>query len=531
MPTKLQLARDADDYALAATYARQLIDQDPGSVRWRVLYADSQFQQGCLDEAEQALLIAQRCKGSTRWAVHVHLLLGQVLNKQGRHASAVEAFKAAAGYADRPEMQALAWLFVGHSHMQSGEWAEGEAYLRKAIELNPAFDEAMYNLALCCHERNQTAEGITWLRRALTIDPDYALVMSSLGQYLSRDPATREEAEGLLRRSLELKPENKHAYFLLSRLLKRQGRLAESLLVWDQAMRALPDWPQPLVQQCAIHLAREDLCRAEESMSQAVLCYGNMALQEIVNVVKGLPGSEQNAIEQLCAVALRLDMEGATRHELLVIRGRALFDLDRLPEATSLAEEVLRADPKHASALCLLGEIVAPSEPERAVGLFERAIAVDPASGRACRELGATLFQLCRFPDAEQRLRTALTLNDRDAPAWLWLGEVRFQQADEHEAESCWLRALELKPKMWQANQNLGVLYASQGEHEKAEEQYRRAVDVDPEEASTLVDLGMYLVEQGRITEACAYLKRALLLDPEIDEAEEIRRILSTHNM
>jgi tetratricopeptide (TPR) repeat protein len=82
----------------------------------------------------------------------------------------------------------------------------------------------------------RTAEAETYLKRALEIDPAYAQVHYNLGVILVRDGADGE-AEPHLRRAIELAPGNPQPYAALARLLERGGRTAEAAKVREAAPR------------------------------------------------------------------------------------------------------------------------------------------------------------------------------------------------------------------------------------------------------------------------------------------------------
>ena len=90
---------------------------------------------------------------------------------------------------------------------------DAERSFRKALELDPNYEEAMFNLAMCLEDMKRPGhtESIALLRRAIEIDPVYMDAIRELGRLLwSRGDA--QEGERLLRRSLELCPHDERTY-------------------------------------------------------------------------------------------------------------------------------------------------------------------------------------------------------------------------------------------------------------------------------------------------------------------------------
>jgi tetratricopeptide (TPR) repeat protein len=78
---------------------------------------------------------------------------------------------------------------------------------------------------------------------------------------------------------------------------------------------------------------------------------------------------------------------------------------------------------------------------EEAVGLIERALAVDPENGAYLDSLGWALFRLNRLAQAEEMLRRAVT-REPNAVVLDHLGDVLKRRGAIVEALDCWRKAL-----------------------------------------------------------------------------------------
>jgi TolB-like protein/Tfp pilus assembly protein PilF len=128
---------------------------------------------------------------------------------------------------------------------------------------------------------------------------------------------------------------------------------------------------------------------------------------------------------------------------------------------------------------------------QRAVGCFERAIALDPEYALAYSGLA----------DASMLLTVR------------HYGNLSTAQALERAVPAA-RRALELRPDLAEAHASLGIIETQRGEYAGAEAEFRRARDLNPGYSMAHVWLGLALEAQGRFQEAAESNREAFRLDP-----------------
>ena len=85
--------------------------------------------------------------------------------------------------------------------------------LLKAADLEmPDTPEIKYDLGMLLHQQGKTAEFETLMRRVIELDPDNANAYNSLGYTFVEQNRNLDEARGLLERALDLDPDS--AYIL-----------------------------------------------------------------------------------------------------------------------------------------------------------------------------------------------------------------------------------------------------------------------------------------------------------------------------
>ncbi|MCL2243162.1 MAG: tetratricopeptide repeat protein [Treponema sp.] len=95
------------------------------------------------------------------------------------------------------------WFLLGWALRQLGRWADGEAALRKAIELGGDNSDARNELAICLMETGNIKGAKRELETALTADSENTKLISNLG-VLALKTGNREEASGFFRTALEI---------------------------------------------------------------------------------------------------------------------------------------------------------------------------------------------------------------------------------------------------------------------------------------------------------------------------------------
>lgn len=102
---------------------------------------------------------------------------------------------------------------LGYSYYNRGQWAEAEAYLRRAVAADKANKQAWNNLGFALAQQGKYAEGLEAFHKAVTP----AEAQANLGFVLAVQGKPVEAAQAY-RRALELEPTLKTAQAALARL-------------------------------------------------------------------------------------------------------------------------------------------------------------------------------------------------------------------------------------------------------------------------------------------------------------------------
>ncbi len=153
-------------------------------------------------------------------------------------------------------------------------------------------------------------------------------------------------------------------------------------------------------------------------------------------------------------------------------------------------------------------------EYEKAVHLYEQALAAMPNKHEARFSLGVTYFALDAYEEAEREYRRYLEDNPDDARAHFNLALTLEAQERPSEAEARYHEALRFDPQLALAHIKLAGLYLRQDHPEQAENHYLAAMELRPRNVDSRVQYADFLESLGRGQEAIELLQAGLSLDP-----------------
>jgi tetratricopeptide (TPR) repeat protein len=133
------------------------------------------------------------------------------------------------------------WFLVAASHLRGGDKPRSIECLRRAVELDPGYFEARYQLGSMLLEAGELTEAAANLERAVAERPDSGVARRELGMALGR-LGRFDESLRQLERAVELAPLDARAHNNLGVLLAQMGRLEDALVVLERAVSLDPEY-------------------------------------------------------------------------------------------------------------------------------------------------------------------------------------------------------------------------------------------------------------------------------------------------
>jgi tetratricopeptide (TPR) repeat protein len=154
------------------------------------------------------------------------------------------------------------------------------------------------------------------------------------------------------------------------------------------------------------------------------------------------------------------------------------------------------------------------ADTDKAIGYFERALALDQDHFVALENLGNAYRQQMRWEAAQATLTRALALKPDDPEANYSVAMVLAQNNDNAGAYEHLLKALRERPIYPEALNNLGILFLRTGRRDEAVAHFEQCIRVAPEFDQSYLNLARVYAIEGAVDKARAVLQALLAQHP-----------------
>ena len=174
---------------------------------------------------------------------------------------------------------------------------------------------------------------------------------------------------------------------------------------------------------------------------------------------------------------------------------------------------------------------------DRAIGLFERAVALDPSYATAWSALGgayALKGQFLSFSDLQRKaiehLRRAIALNPSLANAHVWLGSALLSLGEIDQGIRALETAARLEPDHWEVHQTLArALWLWRGMVPEGIAELRRSIELNPDSGYSHLQLSLLEALSGHLDEAEASARHAIDLQERAMSGTEGLLVVGAH--
>jgi len=329
------------------------------------------------------------------------------------------------------------------AHYRSGDLPEAERICREVLHRNPADGDALHLLGLIRLIAADYASARDFLQQAATTAPEDHLCHYNLGEAY-RCLGLFAEAVESYEKAIALRPAFTEARNNLGIVLADLGLIDAAIGSYEQALLTAPDSTRTLMNlgNVLIEAGR---------FPEAITCFRR---------VISLDADCMEAYHGFCRASGALERPGD--------------ELTRLVGA-------IETRPGASVMLNNLGEALQDLDrTDEALGVYDRALLIDPYSARTHHSRGLLLESLGRIDEAYRSLR----------------------------------RTVHLKPDWVEAHDDLGRFCYEQGLFDEAKDHFQAAVDRNDACAMGHFHLGAVLAREGLLESAAAHYEKADALDP-----------------
>jgi tetratricopeptide (TPR) repeat protein len=234
---RAQQLEDSGDLPAALQLWKSLAEEN-GKVPHYIGYGRVAEELKRWDEAEEAFTQALRKAPS---AFILYATMGALWRRRTDRAEKECLEEAKHWYLEALKLKrnVIALTLLGATYVSLEDIPSAREAFEEAIELDPNYEEALYNLAALEEEGNlQRSRDL--LERAIQIDPDYSIAHQMLGR-VCQHMKDRTRAEFHFRRCLEIDPTDYWANLLLANLLGVLNRNDEAEQTYRRAISLRSD--------------------------------------------------------------------------------------------------------------------------------------------------------------------------------------------------------------------------------------------------------------------------------------------------
>ncbi len=421
----------------------------------------------------------------------------------------------------------------GAARIQLARFEDAQSDLRRAIELMPAADEPIVNLAISQMHLGQLQQAhdtlrplidrntrlpaawMEWgtvltllksfetgdaaLQNSLALAPGRPAPLTNLG-YSALWQGKPAQAEQYALQALAVERDYVTAYVLLCEARQNLHKLDEALSAANQALMRQPEW---------------GVAWAARSRVVAELGRPQEALQDAQNAIKDMPGSDSAWGAQGSARFLLGQYEQAVQDlrkalEINPSNGQARFNLavalkksGRATEALNYARDATRYPQYAPLAWREVGDgCVAMGEYRQALDAYLKATDLDPANGQAWINAALCANKLDRPVDARQYALKATQATPDHVLAWVQLCQSEIRLGNTDAANEAVNKAATCKTDDPVFRADVAAMYHDLGRMDDAIALCREIAAAAPEYARPWDTLASALTRQGKRPEA-----------------------------
>ncbi len=340
----------------------------------------------------------------------------------------------------------------------------------------------------------------------------YAELLNKTGDFAGSRSAF-DKAVAILRRRIELKPDDSDSYNHLGSALHNQGKLDEAIAAYQVAIRLRVEYGA----------AHENLANALGDQSRI-----NEAIAEYSTAIRLMPSDASPHVNLgilLCDVkrdydaaiaefreAIRLKPDHAMAHSNL---GVALNHQGKLHEASAEFKTAMRINPELAYPHSGLGNALRyQGKLDEAIAEYREAIRIKPNYAEPHNNLANALSDQGKLEEAIAEYKTAIRVDPNYAYPHNGLGKILSNQGKLDEAIAEFHAAIRIKTDFGEPHDNLGNELRKQGKLDEAIAECKIAIEINPNDANPHNGLGNALKDQGKPEDAIAEYKTAIRIDP-----------------
>lgn len=226
---------DMRRYKSAVVEFSTILKNNSADDRVRYLLASSYEEDG-----NKTLALEEYKKISTQSELYATAQIhsAMLLSNEGKTREAIHLIREALKINNR---HVPSYLYLSSLYEKVKDNVAAENVLREGIALYPDNIDLRYALGVICEKMSRFDESIKEMETILRLDPDHAEALNFIGYSYADRGINLEEAEKMISKALQLKPDNGYIIDSLGWVHFKQSKLESALTHLKRALELLPD--------------------------------------------------------------------------------------------------------------------------------------------------------------------------------------------------------------------------------------------------------------------------------------------------
>jgi tetratricopeptide (TPR) repeat protein len=233
----IETYRDQKEWAEASRITQEAVKKLPDDKNLKVTLALQLADDGKADESIQ--LAKSLFKGEISSDRETYLVLSQIYMKLRRWKESEDALTEAGKQASKPEEKENVLFLQGALYEKQKKYDQAEQSFRQILETHPDSSPTLNYLGYILADHNMhLEEALAMIKRAVELEPQNGAYLDSLG-WVYFKLGNYDQAEDYLRRAVEKTPNDATIQDHLGELYAKTGKLKLAAMHWE---RALDEW-------------------------------------------------------------------------------------------------------------------------------------------------------------------------------------------------------------------------------------------------------------------------------------------------
>lgn len=384
----------------------------------------------------------------------------------------------------KDSLQAREIYFDGLHDKLMENYSEAAVSFNKVLEIDPANDAAMYELANMSFAQNKATEAERLIRNAVTVRPDNEWYWSFLAEVYKKTNNISELVL-VLDELIRLTPDKEEHYFDRANALVILKKTDQAISSYDEIESKFGSSPELAAAKQRILMQQGKPEKVEQELEKQIKDKpGDVRNYLFLSEVYLKSGDREKAIEILNK-AKAVEPGNALIRLALADNYKALkqFDNTFIELKVAFADPNLSVDEKVRIVLSFFPMFADLKARAYANELSSIMTKTHPDEAKAFAVFGDVLFQEKKYNEARDSYRKALKLNDQIYQIWEQLLRIEVSQGDFQQAIADGEEGLAVFPNQAELYLYTGIAYTQTKKYEKAVSYLKNAADLELEDA------------------------------------------------